>query len=506
MIHSKRIYTTVVIFLLVCASLPPASPVAGQRQRRPQSQQRPSSPSPTQPASTSVRRKATYLTYAEAQRVVETLAEILPPELKGKSHDEIAAVWPTWIARKDAEIRARLAQGDEDSLVNFLLFGVSFTKQPRITPKQVEQIGRGDTGAAGTALARTLDARMEDLLRAVAAPGANERLVFARQLLVSQRGFQLTTAAGRESAKAHLRAGLARALSEQSGYVRMLETARLQGNPSEEFAERSRLYRTRGLSSDTSLLPNFAIEESLKAIQARGLLTAGSVRRVAIIGPGLDFTDKQEGYDFYPQQTIQPFAVLDTLLRLGLAKPDALQLTTFDLSPRVNNHLERSAQAGRRGQSYTIQLPRESAARWKPEAVRYWESFGDRVGSPVTPIAVPASAGELLTRAVRVRPDIVSRITAVDTNIVLQQPQLAEAEKFDLIIATNIFVYYDIFDQSLAMLNVEHMLRPGGMMLSNNALLELPFFRVRSVGYHTTVYSEREDDGDHIVWYQRVAD
>jgi len=323
---------------------------------------------------------------------------------------------------------------------------------------------------------------------------------------VGQHGFQLSTPAGRERAKEYLRAGLARALSEQTGYVRMLEAARVQGNPSEEFAQRSRLYRSRGLSSDTSLLPNFAIEESLKAMQARGLLTAGSVRRVAIIGPGLDFTDKQEGYDFYPQQTIQPFAILDTLLRLGLAKPDALQLTTFDLSPRVNNHLERSAQAARRGQSYTIQLPREAGARWKPEAVRYWERFGEQVGSPVAPIAVPTTAGELLTRAVRVRPDIVSRITAVDTNIVLQQPQLAETEKFDLIVATNIFVYYDIFDQSLAMLNVERMLRPGGVMLSNNALLELPLFRVRSVGYHTTVYSEREDDGDHIVWYQRAAD
>jgi len=37
----------------------------------------------------------------------------------------------------------------------------------------------------------------------------------------------------------------------------------------------------------------------------RGAFAAGSVRRVGIIGPGLDFTDKQEGYDFYPAQTVQ---------------------------------------------------------------------------------------------------------------------------------------------------------------------------------------------------------
>ncbi|HYT64874.1 MAG TPA: hypothetical protein VEL51_00540 [Vicinamibacterales bacterium] len=37
---------------------------------------------------------------------------------------------------------------------------------------------------------------------------------------------------------------------------------------------------------------------------------------VAIIGPGLDFSDKAKGYDVYPPQTIQPFA-----LTVGLMTP-----------------------------------------------------------------------------------------------------------------------------------------------------------------------------------------
>ena len=80
------------------------------------------------------------------------------------------------------------------------------------------------------------------------------------------------------------------------------------------------------------------------------------------------------------------------------------------------------------------------------------------------------------------------------------------AERFDLIIGTNIFLYYDNLDQSLAMMNVERMLRPGGIMLSNNALLELPFFKVHSIGYSVAVYSDRLNDGDSIVWYQRSLD
>jgi len=88
----------------------------------------------------------------------------------------------------------------------------------------------------------------------------------------------------------------------------------------------------------------------------------------------------------------------------------------------------------------------------------------------------------------------------------LQHFNLPPAERFDLIIATNILVYYDNFEQSLAMANVERMLRPGGFLLSNNALLELPSSRMHSLDYLTVVYSDRPDDGDHIVWYQRASD
>ena len=63
------------------------------------------------------------------------------------------------------------------------------------------------------------------------------------------------------------------------------------------------------------------------------------MRRVAVIGPGLDFVDKEEGYDIYPPQTIQPFALIDSLIRLGLADGARLRVTTVDVSARVNDHI-----------------------------------------------------------------------------------------------------------------------------------------------------------------------
>lgn len=458
-------------------------------------------------------KKIIYLPYDDARPVLEALDEILPAELKGKTSSEQEALWPRWASRHDAEIRARLAQGDEDSLINFLLFGTSFTKQPRVSLEQLKEMKRNaslvnsDGSEALTDQdSRLIAERIKDLLTSLAKPGGNERLLFAEKFLVGQKGFRPQPAKQRARAGEYLRASLERVLNENAGYARALELARLQGNSSEEFIERSRLFRTRGLASDTSLLPNFAIEESLKAIKARALLVQGSVGRVAVIGPGLDFTDKQEGYDFYPQQTIQPFAIIDTLLRLGFSKPGNLKVVTFDLSPRVNHHLTRVRQRAQRGESYILQLPRDLNAQWKPESIRYWERFGDHVGTPVPPVTIPGAAGDLKIRAVRIPPTVISRVFAMDTNIVLQRLALPVEERFDLIIATNIFVYYDTLDQSLAMVNVERMLRPGGLMLSNNALLELPFFGVRSLGYSTVVYSERPNDGDHVVWYQRKRD
>src|SRR5258705_11433890 len=99
---------------------------------------------------------------------------------------------------------------------------------------------------------------------------------------------------------------------------------------------------------------------------------------------------------------------------------------------------------------------------------------------------------------------MLSLCTSEDLNVVLEHLAAGIGQGFNLIIANNLLVYYEVFEQSLALSNIERMLRPVGLLLSNNALLELPNSEMRSVGYQTVVYSDRPDDGDHIVWYQRA--
>lgn len=456
-------------------------------------------PAPSPAGRTQGSTPASFIPFADAGPILEAYAEDLPAELRGKPAEQLAAAWPGWVAERDAAIRARLEQGDWDTIAHWLVFGASFTQRIRLTPENVQHL---KTPGANDAASELLQGRLDDLLNALTSSTQSERILFARRMLM-KKGFQLNQPAGRKAAGEFLIAQLARMLREQAGYAETLDAARRLGNPTEEFAARSTLYRERGLSLDTSLSPNLAIERSLAELQRRGVLARGGVKRVAVVGPGLDFTDKQSGFDFYPQQSVQPFAVMDTLLRLGLAHAEQLTVTTFDISPRVNDHLSRAVERARRGASYVLQLPFDPSVSWTPELREYWTNFGGRAGTRATAAALPAALKHLAMRAVRIRPGMVTKLRVRDLNIVLARPGLAANEKFDLIIATNILVYYDSFEQSLAMVNIEQMLRPGGIFLCNNALLELPFSRVHSIGYLTTQYSERADDGDHIVWYQR---
>src|SRR6185295_6415468 len=256
-----------------------------------------------------------------------------------------------------------------------------------------------------------------------------ERLSFLRTMLIRKN-------VDPDQTGAFALQNLERVLKENVTFVQQVQS----GN-------RAQVFHDRGVYLDTTILPNFGIDETLRDMKDHGVLREGSVRRVAIIGPGLDFTDWDSGYDYYPQQTIQPFALYDSLLRLELARSGSLDITVFDISPRVIDHLQRSRDRASKGDGYVLQLPRGAERRWTPGAVGYWKMFGDHAGQPVVPLALPAALNGTETRAVRIRPEAVLACQPVDLNIVLQRLDLAPADRFDLVIATNMFVYYDAFEQ-----------------------------------------------------------
>ena len=430
--------------------------------------------------------------YADARRLFTSLAaDQLPADLRDLSDKDRAAHWPAWLDRQDRAIRERLQRGDEDTVVLWMALGTSFTREPRLTDVLAAS---PDDGAA---LVKVAQARARDFVTALASKAAGERAGFARQLL-AERGVRVDDDVSRRAAEQYVLQRFGVLLKEQRELAARLRTARQAGDASAEFAASSTMFRDRGLSLDTSLPPNLAIRDALTSLRDRDRLARGGIARAAVIGPGLDFADKDAGFDFYPLQTVQPFALFEILVRLGLADRARLQITAFDLSPRIQQHLTLARTRATRGERYPIVLPFDTRP-WTGEARQFWKEFGAIIGTPMTDVTAPAGLA-VQARGVRVAPEIVLRVTPVDLNVVTQR---ADGDPFDLIVATNVLVYYGVFEQALALANIESMLRPGGLLLSNTALPELPGSKMRSVGYSTTVYSERPGDGDHVVWYQR---
>ena len=430
--------------------------------------------------------------WSDATVAFDTWPDNLPESLRGRSRAEVQRRWPRWIRERDVEIRARVAEGEEDSLVNLWLYGTSFTELPRAVEPEMSRSDRLTPRAI-------VAGRLEDLIDGAARPGSNDRLQFAREVL-QRHGLSPSSVEDRERIRRFLAQRRARMIAEFEEYDRGLRSAG-QADVGELLSLHAILFRERGLSTDTSVLITFAVDQALAALASSGAVVPGALRHVGIVGPGLELTNKADGQDFYPQQTLQPFAFLDAAYRRGLADPLRLRVTAFDVSPRVNRHLETARARAQSGQPYTLHLPLSADEAWQPELVAFRNGFGASIGDDAGAPAVPATAGALTVRAVHVRPAAVLAIHPADLNVIVERPApLHPDDRFDLIVATNVLVYYGRFEQALALTNLAAMLRPGGILLTNSAVFPVPPFKP-SAQQLRVVYSDRQYD--HLFWYQR---
>jgi hypothetical protein len=430
-----------------------------------------------------------FISLESAQPILKGMRDALPLDLKAAGPLD-ATKWSAWVQLKDREVRNRLIRGEEDTLVNLLRFGVTFTKEYRIDDEFLVRYGQ-------SSLVNSIaENRANDLIHAWRAPNPSEGLIEMRTF-IEKHGHSLRTARERLETKKYLLGSLARLRDEFLKY---------KSQPKDE--KRFQMFQDRGISLDTNLWPDYQLDAAFRSMLEKGMLKPGGVRRIAIVGPGLDFVNKEAGNDFYPPQTIQPFAVLDSVIRLGIANASTVELDTLDISENVNVHVARIRRAAAEGRSYILQLPwnteRPMSEEYRAHFVVYWQSLGDRIGQPVAPIPVPEAAASTRTRAVKVRPDIVTRIIPLDMNVVYQRLNWPVDRAYDLVIGTNIFLYYGAFEQSLARANVSAMLRPSGFLISNDKLADKVPLELKDVLEVPVVMSEQPLIQDFAFCYLRT--
>src|SRR5215831_5716852 len=178
-------------------------------------------------------------TFDDVERVLRFFEGKLPIELRFSDAGQGRKVWPDWIAKHDREIRSRLLPGDEDTIINWLMFGTSFTKEPKALFEVPE---------TSHDFRRVISRRTTDLIAAFRSPHPDERSIFGRQVLQSQ-GFGTNTPQERSRLERHFHEEVDRVLTERQQYARREDSFR-PGDFSGQMMVQSHLFQDRGLSLD----------------------------------------------------------------------------------------------------------------------------------------------------------------------------------------------------------------------------------------------------------------
>lgn len=399
-----------------------------------------------------------YLRWPDVQPLLAALAAA-GEKIPGLSD---SAAWENWIRERDAEVRARMDRGFEDSISALVIFGTSFTTQKKLGSAAEAVNAAGD-------LTPSARMRLDGFLLAIDQQD-NERFSLVVEFLRRRRVTQ-------EELRAFLSGNLRRFAIEQAGLRKNSQGATLTDA---------------GLSFGTTLLINFAVEDTLRNLKSKGVLPA-RIRRIAAVGPGLDFAGQPDGCDFYPPQSAQSLALLEAVLRLGLAQASAVQMTAFDLNPLVLSHLRTSSARARAGRPYVLQLARPASAAWNAGAVTYWQHFGDLIGSPATSATAPPGF-EL--RVVAVKAQFAARVSVEDLNVVAQTLETPAGQEFDLVVATDVLGYYSRLEQALAMTSIAKMTARGGIVLANGLLPGAGLQEFEDLGAHHVSFADGKAGGD----------
>ncbi len=291
-----------------------------------------------------------------------------------------------WVRSLETETDDRLRRGEQEHLIYYVLQARTFTNANPVEPA----LSRRDD--------ELVQRRFRDFLAALERPTTDERLKYF-QRSVTNRSLQTLNEAY-EEARAFLNA--------------------------KEVLHAPDAYETRGHSSDTQLASSYSVWNALQVVHV--LRPEMKVRRVLIVGPGVDFASRTGFTGAVPPQSYQPYAVADAL-------DGQAQIDCVDINPRALAAIPAKAQ---------LQLPQEAGTE---DFLRYQESLGRSLKSRQASMYV----------------------TAERMNIVTQR---FSDRRYDLLVVTNVLLYFPHPQLALAVANMGAMLAPGGILIHNDTRVD----------------------------------
>jgi SAM-dependent methyltransferase len=369
------------------------------------------------------------------------------------------AAFPSYRDRLRETHARRVREGDLDHLVFYLLQSTTFTTLPPIEPALsakalVDGLADRERDAflhgseiVTSRVPNAVRARAAALVRALDGSDRDPRLVYFRELVHAAVPVP------------HQRdAALLREYLRVMRFVYDKEfVAQRSASAPQAVAE---LYRSRGLSTDTAVEAGYLVYLGLGVVKS--LEPERRVRRVLIVGPGLDLAPRTGLLEAGPPESYQPWAVIDALIALGLSRPGDLEVVAADINPRVVSHL-RHAHAQPPALRLITGLPESDTVAFSAEYRDYFSRLGRAIDAAP---ADASSTGGHLIKVVRVSPSAARALRAETLDVVTDR---LETPPFDVVIATNVLTYFDDIELALALTGIARMLAPGGVFLHNEA-------------------------------------
>jgi len=384
------------------------------------------------------------------------------------------------ISSINKETESREVRGEYDHLIYFLLQSTAFTQQPRIEPALSAQefvnslndaerkrylADGSDYLPSKEAMPRAARTRMKGFIEAIGRQSADERLSYFKSLLR-----QTTDSA--TPVDQHLYSEYARSMK----FLYLKEFASRAIKKEQQAAFIGSLYQDRGHSTDTQIEANYAVYVALASLKAQSPSTR--IRKVLIVGPGLDFAPRTDLIDIFGPQSYQPFAVADALLGLKLADADHLHIHCIDINQRVINYLRGLKQNKQITLSILSGITETAARPLAAEFKDYFRGLGKSIGIEAD-LKVAATYDSHLKKSLRIDPKISEMISVDRLNIITERYE--PAPNYDLIVVTNVFPYFKPAELIFALANIAAMMAEGGYLI-HNELQTVPSSAVTPLG------------------------
>lgn len=350
-----------------------------------------------------------------------------------------AASFPAFLDGLDRTHAHRVRDGDLDHLIFYVLQSRRFTSLPAIEPALSAK-----AFADSRRVPDDVRARIAAFVKASAREDTDARATYFRALVRTTW-----------PAEGDRQASVAREYERAMRFLYDKEFVAQRGRDPAGAVES--LYHSRGFSTDTAIEAGYVVYLGLAVLKA--IEPDRRVRRVLIVGPGLDLAPRTAFIDSTPPESYQPWAVIDALAGLGLSRLDDLAVVGADINPRVVDQLRRARAAPPllhlvSGLDASPRLTLDAGYR------EYIAQLGHSIG-----LARPvADTNGRLSKLVEVQPSAARVLSAERVDIVTER---LAAQPFDLVIATNILPYFDDVELTLAVANIAAMLAPGGILLHN---------------------------------------